>query len=263
MRQYNVPALDKAIAILDLLAKSDEELTVTEIHQELGIPKATAFMLLNVLERHQMVTKSSQHRYTIGIKLYELGSTYVSKLDIVRIARPFLEQLLERTNLTVHLGAIYDHRVIFIDKIEPKSFVRFSTFPGMRSDIHTSSLGKAMAAHLTEPELDAIVAKIGLGAYTVHTITDRAAFDAELERIRQCGYAVENEEGELGIRCIGAPVFDNSGRVVAAVSVTGLVSQIPEEAFPTLGRTVRETAELVSAALGACPDAGRRALGRV
>jgi DNA-binding IclR family transcriptional regulator len=77
VRQYNVPALDKAIAILDLLAKSEEELTTTEIHQELGIPKATAFMLLNVLERHQMVKKNDQNRYTIGIKLYELGITYV------------------------------------------------------------------------------------------------------------------------------------------------------------------------------------------
>jgi DNA-binding IclR family transcriptional regulator len=258
VRQYNVPALDKAVAILDLLAKSEEELTATEIHQELGIPKATAFMLLNVLERHQMVKRNDQHRYTIGIKLYELGITYVSKLDVVKTARPFLEQLLSRTNLTSHLGTIYDHRVIFIDKIEPKSFIRFSTFPGMRSDIHMSSLGKAMAAHLTEPELDEIVAKIGLGTYTVNTITDRVAFDQELERIRQSGYAIENEEGELGIRCVGAPIFDNTGRVVAAVSVTGLVSQIPEEDFPKLGQIVRETAESISTALGGAPIKTRR-----
>jgi DNA-binding IclR family transcriptional regulator len=258
VRQYNVPALDKAVAILELLARSETELTATEIHQELGIPKATAFMVLTVLERHQMVKKSDQHRYTIGIKLYELGITYVSKLDVVKVAQPFLEQLLSRTNLTAHLGAIFDHRVIFIDKIEPKSFIRFSTFPGMRSDIHMSSLGKAIAAHLTQPELDEIVTTIGLGTYTVNTITDRVAFEEELERIRQRGYAIENEEGELGIRCVGAPIFDNAGRVIAAVSVTGLVSQIREEDFPTLGQVVRESAESISSALGAAPVNNRR-----
>jgi len=251
VRQYRVPALEKAMAILELLAQSDRELTATEIHQEVGIPKATAFMVLSVLERHQMVKKSAEHRYSIGIKLYELGVTYVSKLDVVKVGRPFLEQLLHRTNLTSHLGAIYSNRMIFIDKIEPTSFIRFSTFPGMRSDIHISSLGKAIAAHLDEQELAAIISEIGFGFYTANTIRDEFAFKEDLMRIRSRGYSIENEEGELGIRCVGAPIFDNSGRVAAAVSVTGLVSQIAEEDFPTLGAVVRETADSISRAMGA------------
>ncbi len=130
VRQYNVPALDKAIAILDLLASSEDELTATEIHLAVGIPKATAFMILTVLERHQIVTKSESNRYTIGVRLYELGISYVSKLDVVRTARPFLSQLLKQTNLTAHLGAVYNGRMIFLDRIEPQSFVRFTTSPG-------------------------------------------------------------------------------------------------------------------------------------
>ncbi|MCC6793272.1 MAG: IclR family transcriptional regulator, partial [Thermomicrobiales bacterium] len=181
----------------------------------------------------------------------ELGITYVSKLDVVKIGRPFLERLLERTNLTSHLGAIFDHRVIFIEKLEPKSFIRFSTFPGMRSDVHISSLGKAMAAHLPEHELETILDRIGLGHYTTNTITEPDAFAAELAKIREQGYSIENEEGELGIRCVGAPIFDNADRVIAAVSVTGLVAQIPEEDFPRLGAIVRETADSISAAMGA------------
>lgn len=257
VRQYRVPALEKAMAILELLAQSDRELTATEIHQAVCIPKATAFMVLSVLERHQMVKKSTEHRYTIGIKLYELGVTYVSKLNVVKAGRPHLEHLLRRTNLTSHLGAIYSNRMIFIDKIEPTSFVRFSTFPGMRSDIHISSLGKAIAAHLDEQELAAIVNEVGFGIYTAHTIADEAAFKADLQRIRECGYSIENEEGELGVRCVGAPIFDNTGRAAAAVSVTGLVSQIPEEDFPQLGAVVRETADAISRAMGAAIDATR------
>jgi DNA-binding IclR family transcriptional regulator len=259
VRQYNVPALDKAVAILDLLARSEDELTATEIHQAVGIPKATAFMILTVLERHQIVAKSGGNRYTIGVRLYELGSSYVSKLDVVRVARPFLAQLLRRTNLTAHLGAVHDGRMIFLDRIEPQSFVRFTTSPGTRGDIHMSSLGKAIAAYLDQAELERIVAKVGLGAYTPHTITDPDAFAAELERIRREGYAIEDEEGELGVRCVGAPIFDRHGAVVAAVSVTGLVVHIPEERFAGLGEIVRETAEGISAAMGyLAPDAERR-----
>jgi len=251
VRQYRVPALEKAMAILELLAQSDRELTATEIHQDVGIPKATAFMVLSVLERHQMVKKNSEHRYTIGVKLYELGVTYVSKLDVVKVGRPHLEQLLRRTNLTSHLGAIYSNRMIYIDKLEPTSFIRFSTFPGMRSDIHISSLGKAIAAHLDAQELTAIINETEFGIYTANTIRDETAFMQDLALIRERGYSIEKEEGELGIRCVGAPIFDNSGRVAAAVSVTGLVSQISEDDFPKLGAVVRETADAISRAMGA------------
>ena len=239
------------MAILELLAHADRDMTATEIHGEVGIPKATAFMVLSVLERHQMVKKSAEHRYTIGVKLYELGVTYVSKLDVVKVGRPFLEQLLRRTNLTSHMGAIYSNRMIFIDKVEPTSFIRFSTFPGMRSDIHISSLGKAIAAYLDESELDTIIKEVGFGIYTVHSITNEGELKRDLALIRERGYSTENEEGELGVRCVGAPIFDTSGRVAAAVSVTGLVSQIAEEDFPSLGAVVRETADAISRAMGA------------
>lgn len=250
VRQYNVPALEKAVAILDLLAASDEDLSATEIHTALGIPKATAFMVLTVLDRHGIVKKAENGRYTIGVKLYELGLSYLSKLDVAKVARPHLQRLMERTSLTTHLGIMYERRMMFIDKVEPKSFIRFSTFPGMRSDIHMSSLGKAMAAYLREDEVDAIVAEHGLGVYTVSTITDRDEFAQELERVRRVGYAVENEEGELGVRCVGAPIFDSTGGVAAAVSVTGLVAQLPTDAFPSIGASVRETATLIGRDLG-------------
>jgi DNA-binding IclR family transcriptional regulator len=250
MRRYSVPALEKTVAILELLAASDRELSVTEIHAALGVPKATIFMLLSVLHRYRVVKKNAQSRYTLGVKLYELGTSYISKIDIVRVARPHLEQLTAETKLTSHLGVIYDRRMMFIDKVEPKSFVRFSTSPGMRADIHISSLGKSIAAHLPEDELMAIVGDHGLGSYTTNTITDVEQLRHELETIRRVGYATENEEGEIGVRCVGSPVFDRAGQVEAAVSLTGLVSQIPVDAFPHLGMIVRATADQISRELG-------------
>jgi DNA-binding IclR family transcriptional regulator len=242
--------LEKGIQILDLVAQSNRELSTTEIYTTLGIPKATAFMILNVLERHALLKKTANGRYVIGVKLYKLGLAYISELDIVKVARPHLEALMRQTRFTTHLGTLDDGRVLFIDKVEPNTFVRFSTFPGMRSDIHMSSLGKAIAAHLPEDDLARIIAQVGLGAYTPKTITQLDRFMQELEKVRSDGYAIDDEEGELNVRCIGAPIFDGSGKMVAAVSITALVSQLPETAFRETGQRVYETAARISRELG-------------
>ncbi len=249
-KQYNVPALEKAMAILDLLGSTSGAHTATEIHTILGLPKASTFMILNVLERHQMVKRSPRNRYTIGLRAYELGTRYLAGLDIVEVARPHLEELVRRTRLTAHLGVLQGEHLIYADKAESSGMIRFSTFTGMRADIHTSSLGKAIAAHMPEPDLRALLAGTELGAYTPNTITSLSALTAELERIRIQGYAVENEEGELGVRCVGAPIWDDAGSVVAAISVTGVLSQIPLERIEPLGIDVIAAASGVSRELG-------------
>src|SRR3954451_17171660 len=148
MRTYSVPALEKAVAILELIARSGRDLSASEIYTALAIPKATAFMVLNSLERHAIVKKSRDNHYSIGVKLYELGNAYISNLDIVQVSRPHLVDLMRETGFAAHLAIVLDARVLFIDKVEPNTFTRFSTFPGMRADIHISSFGKAIAAYL-------------------------------------------------------------------------------------------------------------------
>jgi IclR family acetate operon transcriptional repressor len=249
-KQYSVPALEKAMAILDLLGSTTGTHTATEIHTTLGLPKASTFMILNVLERYQMVKRSTGNRYTIGLRAYELGTRYLASLDIVEVARPHLEALVERTRLTAHLGVLQGKHLIYADKAESGGMIRFSTFTGMRADIHTSSLGKAIAAHMPKADLRALLGGTELGAYTPNTITSFTALLAELERIRARGYAVENEEGELGVRCVGAPIWDDTGRVVAAISVTGVLSQIPHERIEPLGAEVMAAANAVSRELG-------------
>ena len=249
-RQYSVPALEKAMAILEFLGSAASTHTATEIHSTLGLPKATTFMILNVLERYQMVKRSADNRYTIGLKVYELGTRYLASLDIVETAHPHLEALVKQTQLTGHLGVLQGSSLIYADKVESTGMIRFSTFAGMRSDIHTSSLGKAIAAWLPETEFETLLSQMDLGIYTPNTITDRDALLAELDCIRRQGYAVENEEGELGVRCVGAPIRDGSGTVVSAISVTGVLSQIPLERIELLSMDVRAAADSVSRELG-------------
>ncbi|HZG78859.1 MAG TPA: IclR family transcriptional regulator [Paenibacillus sp.] len=250
-KQYSVPALEKSIAILELLAQADQEYTVTEIHVALDIPKATVFMILNVMEAHHLVSKDAHGQYTLGPKIYSLGMGYMTKMELKKIARPYMEELVKETGFTSHLGRFVDNHVIFIEKAEPpNSFIKFNTYPGMRSDFHNSALGKAMAAHMDPATIDAVIASVGLGQYTPNTITDPDKFKAALTRIREIGYAIEDEEGEIGVRCIGAPIFDLEGKVAGAVSITALKSELTTDLFPSIGNKVANAAKEISKALG-------------
>lgn len=251
MKKYRVPALEKAIAILELIAESEERYTITEIHKQLDISKATVFTTLNVLEEHDIVKKDEQGKYGIGVKLYQLGMSYMSNIDMIDTARPFMDDLMQSTGMTVHLGVLDQNEVLYVDKVEPDSFIKFSTFPGMRSDVHINSLGKAICAYLSEAELEQLMTAQGLSRYTPNTITDPQAFKTSLQHIRQSGYAIENEEGEIGVCCIGAPIFDYNGeRAIAAVSVAGHSSKLLPELFATIGETVKGTARAISKELG-------------
>ena len=251
MAKYSVPALEKAIAILDLIASSEKHYTITEIHKTLDISKATVFTILNVLEAHDIVKKNDKGEYEIGVKLYQLGMSYISKVDIVKIARPYLEALMEETGYTVHLGVLDSGELLYVDKVEPDAFIKFSTFPGMRSEIHITSLGKAISAFLDEAELDKIISEKGLSKHTPHTMTDAQEFKQSLVEIRKNGYAIEDEEGEIGVRCIGAPIFSNDGRrVVAAVSVASHTSSLHPDSFAEVAKKVKNTAKAISKELG-------------
>lgn len=249
--RYRVPAVEKALAILDLLARNERALGISELHQALDIPKATVFMILNTLEAHQVVRKTESGHYTIGARLYELGNAFLTKLDMAKVAHPHAEALGARTGFTTHVAILDNDQVLFVDKVEPSSFVRFSTYPGLRQDIHICSLGKAIAAHLPEPELDGILRRRRMRACTPYTITTAREFKRNLQTVRDRGFAVEDQEGELNVRCVGAPIFDAAGGAAGAISVTGLATQLGPESDDEIGAIVRDTARRISLELGA------------
>ncbi|MCD9026250.1 IclR family transcriptional regulator [Cohnella silvisoli] len=250
MKKYSVPAIDKTMAIFKLFAESEQDYTVTEIHSQLDIPKGTVFMILSVLEGYGMVKKDTHGCYSLGPKIYELGMAYMTKIDIKQIAKPFMNRLAQETKFTAHLGIMSDNRILFVEKVELQSFIKFSTFPGMRSDIHNSSLGKAIAAFLPEEEVDRAIEAVGMGRYTPNTITEPELFKQVLSRIRINGYSIEDEEGEIGVRCVGAPIFDHEGKVIAAISITALKSDLPADLLPVIGEKIKETAVAISKELG-------------
>jgi len=244
--KYNVPALERAINILDLISKSKEKFTVTEICNELDLPKATVFTTMSTLEYYNMVQKDKAGRFQIGPKMFQIGMTYASDHSIIELARPYMRKLMEKTGFTVHLGILHENHIMYIAKEEPDQFIKFSTYPGLKAEVHLTGLGKAIAAYLSEEELNHIFDEVGMKEATPNTITNYKRFKESLEDVRKNGYAIEDEEGEIGVRCIAAPLINARYVTPTAVSITAHSSQLTKDQFEEIGDLVRSTAEEIS-----------------
>ncbi len=252
---YRVQVLDRAVAILELLWRQGPELSVMEISHTLGINKSTVRRILKALASHRLVEENeSTGRYRLGIRLFELGSSVVARLDPQERARPYLERLVLETGETAHLCILDRGEVLYLDKHEPMRTMRIPSEVGRRNPAHCTAVGKALLAYLPEEELEELVRQHGLRAYTARTITTLAELKRELARVREQGYSVDNEEFEEGLRCIGAPIRDYSGRVVASISIAGPAFRLTEEKVPVLAHSVVEVARELSEELGYRPE---------
>jgi len=248
---YRVQVLDRALGILDLLADESLELGPSEVSELMGLHKSTVHRLLQVLERHRLIEKIAQNgKYRLGLKLFELGSKAIAQLDLRGCARRYLERLVLETGETAHICVLNGDRMLSIANVESPRTLRTPSTVGRRTPLHCTSVGKAMLAFLPEDEQNELIKKLELTAYTRHTLTKPARLKAELKLIRRRGYAMDNEEFEEGLKCIGAPVMDYSGRVVAVMSIAGPTFRLTEERTPAATRSVIRAASDLSAELG-------------
>lgn len=248
---YQIQVLDRALAILEILSVGGRDFPLGEIAHRLELHKSTAHRLLMVLERHKLIERNaSTGRYRLGLKLFELGTRAVSRLDLRERARPILERLVLETSETVHLCILDDTEVVYLDKVEPERSVRMSSSVGRRNPAYCTAVGKAILAHLPEEQVEAIVRKHGLKAMTANTITSFLELKSELASIRDRGYAIDNEEIEEGVRCVGCVVRNFSGGPVAAISVSGPAFRLTRQKVKSVSRPVIAAAHALSAELG-------------
>ncbi len=241
----------RALAIVDLLGRAGEELGVTEISNRLGLHKSTVFRLLTTLAAAGYVRQESPlGKYRLGMRLAELGMIALSQIDLRSEARPFLRDLMEATGETVHLGIVDGDQVVYIDKIESRQILTMKSTIGSRAPAHCTALGKVLMAFLPDEDLDALLARRDLARLTANTIAQPAGLREHLVRIREQGYAIDDEEHEPGIRCIAAPIRDHTSRVVAAVSVSGPSVRITREAMERIIPRVIEAGNEISRAVG-------------
>lgn len=249
-----VKVLERAIAILDCFTEDSPELGIGEISRLTGISKGTVHRLVTTLLHDRMVEQNLiSKRYRLGFKLFEFGSRAIARFDHVQRAEPFLHDLAKDTGETVHLAVLDQGMTLYVSKVEGWHSLRMPSQVGKHLPTHCTGVGKALICHLDVGERDRIFKEQGLARYTPKTLTSRAALEDDLERTRKRGYAVDNEEIEVGLRCIAAAVRDYSGNVVASLSIAGPTTRIRKGSIPQLGKQVVTTARAISVALGA-PD---------
>ncbi|MCQ6557477.1 IclR family transcriptional regulator [Paenibacillus mendelii] len=251
---YIVPAIDKSIAILNFLSLSGEGQTMSTIGKELNIAKTSVFSILHTLETHNFVRKDPDGLYTLGLKLYSLGILSVRNIDSKAIFVPHMEVLRAETEFTVHMVAYDNGETVCLEKLEGPGSIRFLSYVGERKRLNTSACGKAIAAYLTEKELQIMFSK-GLNHLTPNSISTEPALREHLHEVRQSGYAIDDEEGEIGIRCIGAPIFMNDGIVYGGISVSTLKTNLPFQRIPHYAEKVLTAAKKISNELGYTGDA--------
>jgi DNA-binding IclR family transcriptional regulator len=249
--QYRVQVLERSLGILELLSSNGPELSLIELSEQLRLHKSTTHRLLGVLEQYRFVEKSSSSgKYRLGLKLFELGSKAIADLNWRERARRHLQRLAFDTGETAHLCILDDGEVLYLEKVEAPRTVRVPSIVGRRYPAHCGGAGKALLAFQPEEEIDELVKRRGLKSYTRNTFTTPAQLKEGLRLVRERGYAVDNEEFEEGLECIGAPIKDYSGKVIAAISIAGPTFRMTEEKIAVLARSVIEAAQELSADLG-------------
>jgi IclR family KDG regulon transcriptional repressor len=250
--RYRIQAIERAVSILNAFSMDDPELGVTELADRLGLHKSTVHRFMVNLDAAGLVERNARTgRYRLGLHVFELGALVMQQMNLWDEALPFLEGLVHDTGETGHLAVLDGGEAIYIERVEARRALRVPSAIGRGYPAHATNLGKVLLADLSRERVEAIIAERGLAAYTSHTITDPAELEVDLELIRRRGYAVDNEEYDEGLRCIGAAVRDHSGHVVAALGIGGPVTRITPERVEELGGLVMTAARGLSRRLGA------------
>jgi DNA-binding IclR family transcriptional regulator len=256
--QYQVRALERALDLLEAFTLAEPELSFTELTERSGLSKATAVRLLSILERRRFLERSPDtDRYHIGLRTFELGSIYAQSSQLETVSQPFLKELADTCGQSANLGLLDQGEVVHVVVVPASRPIHFSVRSGQRDAAHSSGLGKVLLAALPDAELDEVIATHGLPQRTPTTLTTPNALRAVLAEVRTQGYAIDDEESVPGLTCIAAPVVDDRGRVVGAVSISGLTSEYTEPNRTAYIEAVVRAADGISQRLGAAVQTGR------
>lgn len=247
-------SLNKAIDILVHLGQVPEGMSLPDISLMVGQPKSTMHRLLTALEGRRFVRYEPDTRlWKIGVEAFIVGNAFLRNRDITAFARPAMQALVNDSGETASLYVEDEGEIVCIAQVECRQTMRVIARPGGRAKMHASGSGKAILAHCAEARIDEVIERHGLPAATGKTIHTPDALRLNLDQVRRQGFAVDDEENSLGIRCVAAPVFDHTGEAIAAISISGPSSRILDSRIPALGDRVRAAAQSLTKSLGGVP----------
>lgn len=249
-----VSAAVRVLAVLDQLSRQ-RAVGLEDLSRQLKLAKPTVYRFLLTLQELGYARRVDGERWAMSMKLFNMGSRALDHLDLHAAARPVAEALADELGETVHMGVLDGDSAVYVLKIESKYTIRMYSRVGRRMPLYCTAIGKVLLAWMTPEERDEALEGVRLVAFNERTLTTRAALEAEVAQVRTLGYAVDNEEREENVHCIGAPVFDYTGTVVAAISVSWPTFRFtPGEESEKIAHTMAAAAR-ISAILGYEPAA--------
>ena len=250
--RYRIQAIERAVAILNAFSAEEPEFGVTDLAARLDLHKSTVHRFLVNLEAAGLVERDRRtSRYRLGLRIFELGGLVLQQMNLWDEALPFLEGLVSDTGETGHLAVLDGGEAVYIERVEARRALRIPSAIGRGYPAHATSLGKVLLANLDRESAMALVEERGLHRCTPRTITDPDALWRELDKVRAEGYAVDDEEYEEGLRCIGAPIVGHTGQIVAALGIGGPVTRVTPERVDELAALVMAAATSLSRRMGA------------
>jgi IclR family acetate operon transcriptional repressor len=248
----HVQSLARALGLLEHLAATAERgSSLTDLARRARLPPSTTHRLLTTLEQQGFAELNTERGlWFVGVRTFVVGNAFLAHRDFVSTARPFMRRLVDEAGESVNLGILEEGEVVFLSQVECREMMRMFVRLGGRVPAHASGVGKALLAALPEAEVDAILELRGLQRFTDNTIDSRVILREDLARVRSRGYAYDDEEHAVGLRCVASTLHDELGHPIAAISLSGPRARITDQRVEILGRLVRETADRVTHALG-------------
>lgn len=225
-----IASVIKAIEVIEFIAYSDKEVGVTEISKGLDYGVSATYHLLNTLKECNIIVQDNRtKKYSLGLKLWQIGMLAYEQNHISVILKPYLKKLKNLTGETANLTIMDNHQIVYIAQEESDRLVRMFTQTGATAPLHCTAAGKVLLAYKPEKIQNLILDEIELTKYTENTIVDRQELIREINEIKEKGYGFDNEERELGVSCIGAPVFDINDNAIACITISGPTTRFTED----------------------------------
>lgn len=248
--QNTVQSLDRALMVLKHLSEQSG-IALSDLAKETDQSPATLYRILTTFQLHAITEfDETEQLWHIGAGAYRVGTSYLRRTSVLERSRPVMRQLMQDTGETANLGVEQADMVLFVNQVETNESIRAFFPPGTQSKMHASGIGKALLAYFPPERLDQWFLQQRLTRYTDATITDPDALRAELALIRETGISFDNEEKNIGMRCIASPVFNGFGEPVAGLSVSGPSSRMTDDTIETIGSHVKAAAAKVTDAIG-------------
>lgn len=246
-----VQSVTRGLAVLEKLAEAEGGVSMTDLSQRLGLPPSTTHRLLSTLEKMGYVYQHGEvGLWYVGVRAFSIGCAFLHNRDLVAQAHPFLRALMEKSGETTNLAVFEDGEVVIIDQVQCREMMRMIANLGSHAPIHASALGKAFLASLPEADIAGILQRKGLPRLSPNTIDTPAKLRAELEITRRRGYAIDDEEHAVGLRCIASAIYNEHSEPLAAISISGPKPRISDVRMHEMGVIVRRAAAAVTAAMG-------------